>query len=65
MSILTSTHLNSVEVINIAGHNITLSYLKKKGYWIAIKYGDNCEVFTGVTKDDLLKSILSGLNFLN
>ncbi|ULH11517.1 hypothetical protein MF265_01600 [Serratia marcescens] len=65
MSDNTFNQSTSVEVINVAGQNIKLAYLENQGYWVAIKYAEDCEIFTGVTKDELMVNILNGLKCLN
>lgn len=65
MSDNTFNQSTSVEVINVAGQDIKLAYLENQGYWVAIKYAKDCEIFTGVTKDELMVNILNSLNCLN
>ena len=65
MSDNTFNQSKSVEVINVAGQEIKLAYLENQGYWVAIKYAKDCEIFTGVTKDELMVNILNSLECLN
>lgn len=65
MSDNTFNQSKSVEVINVAGQDIKLTYLENQGYWVAIKYAEDCEIFTGVTKDELMANILNRLRCLN
>ncbi|MGN5575254.1 hypothetical protein [Enterobacter sp. Lyrl_3] len=65
MSDNTFNQSTSVEVINVAGQDIKLAYLENQGYWVAIKYSKDCEIFTGVTKDELMVNIINGLKCLN
>ncbi|WP_439412989.1 hypothetical protein [Enterobacter ludwigii] len=65
MSDNTFNQSKSAEVINIAGQDIKLTYLETQGYWVAIKYAGDCEIFTGVTKDELMGNILDSLKNLN
>jgi|UPI00067FEBCD hypothetical protein len=62
---ITVNHSKSSEVINIAGQDIRLTYLTTQGYWVAIKYTGECEIFTGVTREDVMENILNGLKCLN
>ncbi|TXE26761.1 hypothetical protein FOT62_23120 [Serratia marcescens] len=62
---ITFNQSKSVEVINIAGQDVKLTYLETHGYWVAIKYAGDCEIFTGTTKDELIKNLLNGLKYLN
>jgi|GEM_PF-6121187 len=62
---ITSSPSQSFEVINIAGQEFKLTFLENQKYWVAIKYAGDCEIFTGVTKDELTCNILNGLKCLN
>jgi hypothetical protein len=65
MSDITFNQSTSSELINIAGQDIKITFLENQGYWVAIKYTDDCEIFTGATRNELMENILNSLKCLN
>lgn len=50
-----------VETIIIAGHKLKLIYQDEKKCWIAIKYGNDCEISHGMTKSIAITEMLKKL----